>query len=595
MTIHHDYNLTHLTTFGIEAHAKYYAEYSTVKELQRIMETDEYRFSQVLHIGAGSNLLFVHDFDGLILRSAIKGVQFYHKDADTVYAIVGAGETMDDFIAQAVEQGLSGVENLSGIPGQAGASVVQNVGAYGVEASDCIFAVEVFDRITGQIIRMEPEQCRFAYRDSMFKHEGKGRYYVLRVSYLLHPSATALNTEYGPLQHLAESLGHAPSPAEVRDEILRVRNAKLPDPAQVGSAGSFFKNPVVLRKYYEDVVLLHRPDTPHYDVDENFVKIPAGWLIDHAGLKGYSIGGAQVWPKQCLVIANTGNASASDVVELSRYIRRTVQQEYGIELQPEVNFIDTDIEVTILGSGTSKGVPEMGCLCHTCTSPDSHDKRLRASILVQTMGLDILIDASPDLREQALSNDIRSLDAVLLTHQHYDHVGGLDDLRPFCINGDVPIYASQRVTDDIRRRLDYAFREHPYPGVPTLDMHVIEPDKPFDIKGVNIEPIEVIHGKMPILGYRIGKFAYITDASAIDADELVKLHNLDTLIINALRPKPHFAHFNIKQALEMIKKLRPRQAFLTHLCHDFGRHAEMQPSLPENVHIAYDNLHIHIR
>ena len=588
-----DKDLTPLTTFGIPAKARLFAEYSSLKELTKISQSEEFLNNEVLHIGGGSNLLFIKDFDGLVLHSNLKGIKRYDKDEDTVYAIVSAGEKWNDFVDWCISEGLSGVENLAGIPGEVGASAVQNVGAYGAEAKDVIHNVECFDVVSRKTKVFTNEECRFGYRDSFFKHEWKGRYYVLRISFRLRKSTLADNLGYAPLQKFAAELGRTPTTRELADEVIRIRNLKLPDPAVTGSAGSFFKNPVVNRYFYQQQMLGLDPDIPHYDVDEHNVKVPAGWLIDHAGLKGYRIGGAEVYPKQCLVIANTGNASADDVVRLSEHIIETVMEKYAVILHPEVNFIDTGIEVTVLGSGTSKGVPEVACCCRVCRSESHFDKRQRASVLVKTHGMDILIDASPDFRQQAIDHKIYSVDAALITHSHYDHVGGIDDLRPFCAYGDVPMYVSPDVNADLHRRLDYCFREHPYPGVPKFEMHEIS-DRPFFINGLKIIPIRVFHGKLPIYGFRIGDFAYITDAKYIPEEELEKLQGLKVLIVNALRDREHFAHFNIREALEFIEKVKPGEAYLTHFNHEIGLHSELEKRLPQHVHPCYDGLTISI-
>lgn len=581
--------LAEMTTFGISATARYFAQYSSVKELQEILRTPEYQQNEVLHIGGGSNLLFIRDFDGIVLRSQIKGMQLYKKNEDIVYLIVGAGEEWDDVVNFAIDCELAGLENLAGIPGQAGAGAIQNIGAYGVEAKDTIFKVECYDRLSHTVRTFTNEECRFGYRDSIFKQELKGRYFVLRVCYRLTPGKTAKNLEYGQLRQLSERLGHTPSIEEVRDEVIRIRNSKLPDPKELGSAGSFFKNPVISRKYYEDYVLSIDKDVPHFDVDENHVKVPAGWLIEYAGLKGVHIGGAKIYEKQCLVIVNTGNASGTSVKALADHVTLTVKKKYGIMLYPEVNYIDTAVHVEVLGSGTSKGVPEPACLCPVCQSQDFKDKRLRASVFVQTHGLKLLIDASPDFRSQAIRSNILDIDATLITHQHYDHVGGLDDLRVYGSDKDVPIYALPAVKADLERRLDYCFRPHPYPGVPNIEIHEIG-ETPFYFRGVKIIPIHIMHAKLPIVGFRIGNFAYITDAKTIPDTEIEKLEGIKVLIVNALRYRPHFSHFNLDEALEFINKVKPEQAYLTHICHEMGKYSDVEPSLPKNVHLAYDGL-----
>lgn len=582
-------DITSLTTFGIPTKVRLFADYSSIKELTAISRTPEFTDNEVLHIGGGSNLLFVNDFNGLVLHSSIKGIVRYEKNEDTVYAIAGAGEKWSDFVEWCISQGLGGVENLAGIPGEVGASAVQNIGAYGVEAKDVIHNVECFDTVARRTVTFENHECRYAYRDSFFKHEGKDRYYVTRVSFRLHKDETARSLEYGPLKDLAQRIGHTPTIREVADEIVKIRNQKLPDPPVTGSAGSFFKNPEVSRYFFEEMMLALNPDIPSYPLGDNKVKIPAGWLIEHAGMKGHRIGGAEVYPKQCLVIANAGGATAKDVTDLSRLIVRKVREQFGIVLSPEVNFIDTSIEVTILGSGTSKGVPEVACACPVCRSESRFDKRLRASALVRTHGMEILIDASPDFREQALSLDLYHLDAALITHSHYDHVGGIDDLRPYCCEGNFPLYLKKDVNDDLHKRLDYCFRDHLYPGVPSFDMHEVS-DSPFYINGIKIVPIRIMHGKLPILGYRIGDFAYITDAKTIPEEEFDKLEGLKALVINALRHREHFAHLSLKEALDLIERIKPEEAYLTHFNHEIGFHADLEKSLPPHVHPCYDGL-----
>lgn len=583
----HDIDLAPLTTFKLPAKARLFAEYKDTRELLRIFRSDEYRLNESMHIGGGSNLLFVKDFDGLILHSAVKGMTLYRKNESETFAICGAGEKWNDFVDWSLSQGLAGLENLSGIPGEVGAAPVQNVGAYGVEAGDFIHSAECFDTQTGKIVTIPGEKCGFAYRYSNFKGPWRGRYYVLRVSFRLKLSHQAENLGYGPLKTLEEELGHAPTTREVADKVIALRNSKLPDPAIVGSAGSFFKNPVVNAYWFREDVLTVHPEVPFYELPDGKVKIPAGWLIEHSGLKGHRIGGAQVWPEQCLVIANVDEATSSDVVRLSEFVRRRVARDFNVQLQPEVNFIDTSTTVTILGSGTSKGVPEIGCDCPVCTSTDPHDNRLRASALIQTDGLNILIDPSQDFRQQMLRHGVHRIDAILITHSHYDHVGGLDDVRPLCLEGRMPLYMSPDVNADLHRRLDYCFRENPYPGVPKFDITEIS-TTPFEIEGVRILPIRVMHGKLPILGFRIGNFAYVTDAKTIPEEEMWKLEGLDVLVLNALRDKPHFSHLSVPEALEIIDKVNPKQAYLTHICHNMGLHEERNKTLPPNVSLAYD-------
>lgn len=588
-----DKDIREYLTFGIEARAKYFAEYKDVKELTRLSRMPAFINNQIYHIGGGSNLLVFGTFDGLMLHSAIKGITHYAKNEEEHYIIAGAGEKWTDLVDWCVDNGFAGLECMAGIPGEVGAAPVQNVGAFGSEAKDVIHNVECFDVETRRTVTFRNEECGFSYRNSKFKNEWKNRYFVLRVSFKVRKSELAGEFHYEKLKEFEARLGRKPTIREVRDEVIRVRSLRLPEPSELGSAGSFFKNPVVHKNFYQDEVLRRSNDVPSYKVDYRLVKIPAGWLIEHAGLKGVSVGRAEVYPQNCLVLVNNGDATANDVKELAEKVEKEVNRKYGLRLSPEVNYIDTSMEVTILGTGTSKGIPEVGCGCRVCRSEDPHDKRLRCSVLVKTMGMELLIDASPDFRQQALRHDINHIDALLLTHVHYDHVGGIDDLRPFCLEGDIPVYCREDVGADLKRRLDYCFREHPYPGVPTFDTHIIS-TLPFLIKGLKVIPIEVHHGQLPIVGYRIGKFAYVTDCKTISDSEKEKLKGLDTLIVNALRDRDHFAHLTIDEALELIKEVAPRRAFITHLCHEAGTHEELCRRLPDGVLPAYDGLVISI-
>ncbi len=254
------------------------------------------------------------------------------------------------------------------------------------------------------------------------------------------------------------------------------------------------------------------------------------------------------------------------------------------------------MKITFLGTGTSQGVPVIGCTSPVCLSPDPRDKRMRTSALIQINDTVLLIDASPDLRTQFLKFYNKThLDAVLLTHEHRDHVGGLDDLRPiiFRQNRPMDIYAHPRTLKALKCLFFYSFEKELYPGAPRFNLHEIS-TKPFEINGIQIQPIRVWHYTMDIFGYRIENFAYITEAKKIDQDQLEKLQNLDLLVINALRRKLHYSHFNLDEALQIIEYLKPKQAFLTHMSHRLGFHAELEKELPGNVHPAYDGLTVEI-
>ena len=253
------------------------------------------------------------------------------------------------------------------------------------------------------------------------------------------------------------------------------------------------------------------------------------------------------------------------------------------------------LKVTFLGTGTSQGIPVIGSDHPVCRSEDPKDKRLRVSVLVQLEGLNFVIDCGPDFRQQMLSNPVDHLDAILITHEHSDHTVGLDDIRPYFFKqGDIPLYAHPRVMESLRKRFDYIFTsENKYPGAPSVKENVIE-NSAFKIRDINVMPVNVMHNRVQVFGFRIRDFAYVTDAKTIEEEEADKLKGVDVLVINALRKEPHHSHFNLEEALEFIQKIKPERAYLTHISHVMGFHKEVQAQLPENVFLAYDNLQIEI-
>ncbi len=253
------------------------------------------------------------------------------------------------------------------------------------------------------------------------------------------------------------------------------------------------------------------------------------------------------------------------------------------------------MKITFLGTGTSQGIPVIGCNCEVCLSDDPKDKRLRCSIHIEIDNLSIIIDTGPDFRQQLLRERITDIDAILYTHEHKDHVAGLDDVRPinFFQKKDMPIYAESRVLTALKREFPYAFSENKYPGVPQLKLHEIE-NKPFLINGIEITPIRVMHYKLPVFGFRIQDFAYITDANYIDDQELEKLKNLDALVLNALRYKEHISHYTFDEAIEIIDRLQPKKAYLTHISHMLDKHQSVQKQVPPNIALAFDGLRIQV-
>lgn len=247
-------------------------------------------------------------------------------------------------------------------------------------------------------------------------------------------------------------------------------------------------------------------------------------------------------------------------------------------------------KITFLGTGTSSGVPHIGCSCKVCSSGDPRDRRMRCSALVETGGARILVDCSPDFYFQMLAVPFRRIDGVLITHEHYDHVGGLDDLRPFCVFGAADIYSDSTTLRHIRARIPYCFKERLYKGVPRLRLREVKPHEEFRIGGAAIVPLRVMHGKMEILGYRIGGMAYITDMTSMEAPEMRYLAGIRLLVVNALRHTPHPTHQTVGQAAAFARNAGSPLTYLTHMSHGIGLHGEEEPRLPDKVHLAYDGL-----
>ena len=320
-------------TFGMDITTRYFVEYDSVEDLQRLLISPIIRDNNYLQIGGGSNLLFTKDYPGVILHSKILGVVAVDND-DFVTVKVGAGVVWDDFVKYAVLNNWYGVENLSYIPGEVGASAVQNVGAYGVEAKDVIERVYAVDVETGEEVFFNNEDCQYGYRNSIFKTEYKGKYIITYVEFKLGKTPT-YKLEYG---NLKSKVGDDITLQKVRDSIIEIRKQKLPEPTEIGSAGSFFVNPVIDESQF-DKLKAQYPNIVSYAMLNNRVKLSAAWLIDNAGWHGKRVGGAAVYQKQCLVLINENNAIPSDVIELASQIKKSVFEKYGVEINPEVNYI----------------------------------------------------------------------------------------------------------------------------------------------------------------------------------------------------------------------------------------------------------------
>ena len=325
-------------TFGMDVKASFFVEYDSVDELKNVLSQYDMPCRKWLHIGGGSNLLFVSDYDGVVLHSCIQGYEVVSDSEDEVLVRVGAGVTWDDFVSYAVSRQWYGAENLSLIPGEVGASAVQNIGAYGVEAKDLIVKVEALEVATGKECAFSNAECRYAYRESIFKKEWKGKYIITYVTYRLS-KRQQFHLDYGNVREELGKQGCELTLANVRNTIIRIREAKLPDPKVTGNAGSFFMNPIVPRKVMERIREEY-PHMPFYEVNAEWVKIPAGWMIEQCGWKGRALGRAGVHDKQALVLVNLGGATGREVIALSDAVRHDVKEKFGIEIHPEVNFIE---------------------------------------------------------------------------------------------------------------------------------------------------------------------------------------------------------------------------------------------------------------
>jgi phosphoribosyl 1,2-cyclic phosphate phosphodiesterase len=251
----------------------------------------------------------------------------------------------------------------------------------------------------------------------------------------------------------------------------------------------------------------------------------------------------------------------------------------------------TVVKITFLGTGTSQGVPVIACDCNTCQSQDEKDKRLRTSLLIETEGTVLLFDAGPDFRQQMLREKVTRLDAIFLTHEHKDHIGGLDDVRAFNYKSQdaVDIYSEERVLKALKKEYSYVFSEYQYPGIPRMRLNEID-ERPVSVRGIEVLPVRVFHYRLPVLGFRVGDFAYITDANYVPEESKERLYGVKYLVVNALRKEKHISHFSLREAVDFIRQISPKKAFITHISHQMGRYNEVSGVLPPGIMLAYDGL-----
>lgn len=336
MKIYENISLLPYNTFGVDVKADFFLEYDSVSDLQEALKSDLIKSNRILHIGGGSNLLFLKDFRGVVLHSKIDSILVIHEDENTVLLEVGSGVVWDDLVSHSVENGWGGLENLSLIPGEVGAAAVQNIGAYGVEIQDLIVEVNAVEIETGLCKKFSMEDCLYGYRDSVFKNKLKSKYIISSVLFCVKKNAV-FQLNY---QHLeAEVLKNGTlNLSNIRNTIIKIRESKLPDTKVYGNAGSFFMNPVLAKKQFQKLQEKY-PQMPHYYVSEFEEKVPAAWLIDQCGWKGKQIGNVGVHAQQALVLVNRGGATGIEIVELAEQIKASVLDHFGIELQAEVNYI----------------------------------------------------------------------------------------------------------------------------------------------------------------------------------------------------------------------------------------------------------------
>lgn len=338
MIVQKDVQLKPYNTFGIEATAKYFVEISSIEQLQEILQNPDYQSNERLILGGGSNMLLTKDFDGLVIKIAIKGFEVLQENEDNIWIKAGAGVVWHDLVMYCINKGYAGVENLSLIPGTVGAAPMQNIGAYGIEIKEVFKELQALEIATGEIKTFDKATCNFGYRESIFKHDAKGKYVILNVTFKLSKKPT-FHVEYGAIKDTLTEMGISEmSIKAISDAVIHIRQSKLPNPAEIGNAGSFFKNPEIPNTQFE-ALKAQFPTIPSYPVSEITTKVPAGWLIEQAGWKGQRFGNVGVHAKQALVLVNYGGGKGEEIKDLSQKIQASVKEKFGIQLSAEVNFI----------------------------------------------------------------------------------------------------------------------------------------------------------------------------------------------------------------------------------------------------------------
>ena len=335
MNIIQNQSLKKYNTFGIDAKAKEFVAVNSISTLIEAIASTKDLFI----LGGGSNMLLTQDIQKLVVHVNLKGIELIDENEDFVIVKAQAGENWHEFVLWCIDQNFGGIENLSLIPGNVGTTVIQNIGAYGVEIKDTMFSCEALNRSTLEIETFTNVQCQFDYRESVFKNELKEQYIITAVSFKLSKKNHAVSTNYGAIEaELLKKNIQNPTLKEVSNAVIAIRQSKLPDPKELGNSGSFFKNPIISKTDYEKAKAVH-PEMPHYVVSENSVKVPAGWLIEQAGFKGKRFGDAGVHKNQALVLVNYGTATGAEIVALSKNIQQTILDQFGIAIEAEVNII----------------------------------------------------------------------------------------------------------------------------------------------------------------------------------------------------------------------------------------------------------------